>query len=121
MITLTEPIPIQEGPNATYHYYVQLRELFDTLMNVSFTSRDGAIQHNDKAGNLDAKWIVFTSNGTANTEDAVTHDLGRTPRFILPAVPDKTATLYDSGTAWTSTTVYLKTSAATVAWKAIIF
>ena len=121
MITLTEPIPIQEGPNATYHYYVQLRELFDTLMNVSFTSRDGAIQHDDKAGNLDAKWIVFTSNSTANTEDAITHDLGRTPVGILVALPDKAATIYSSSTAWTSTTIYVKTTTASVAWKLLAF
>ena len=121
MIVLQEPIPIPpDTPNAAFFYNQQLAMLFQGLRNLSFTQRDGAIQHNDKAGNLDAKWVVFTSNGTANTEDAITHALGRVPVMILAAVPDKAARLYDSGTTWTSTTIYLKTNVATVAWKAII-
>ena len=121
MITLREPIPILPGtPNAEFLYNDQLMELYQVLRNISLTSRDGAIQHNDKVGNLDAKWVVFTSNGVANTEDTVAHDLGRVPRFIWAAVPDKAALLYDSTTAHTRTNLYLKSSAATVAWKVLI-
>ena len=122
MITLREPVPILPGmPNAEYLYNDQLQELFQVLNNISLTSRDGVIQHNDKAGNLDAKYIVFTSNGTANTEDAVTHDLGRIARYYFPVSQDKAATLYDGGTAPTSTTIYLKSSATSVAWVSLIF
>lgn len=122
MITLREPVPILPGmPNAEYLYNDQLQELFQVLNNISLTSRDGAIQHNDKAGNLDAKYIVFTSNGTANTEDAVTHDLGRIARYYTPVSQDKAATLYDGGTTPTSTTIYLKSSATSVAWVVLIF
>ena len=121
MITLREPVPILPGtPNADYLYNDQLREFYWTLLNISLTSRDGAIQHNDKAGNLDAKWLIFTSNGVANTEDAVTHDLGRIPRLVLAAIPDKAAVLYEGTTTNTTTILYLRTSVATVAWKVLI-
>mgnify|MGYP001559550796 CR=1 FL=1 len=122
MITLREPVPILPGTqNAEFLYNDQLRELYWALLNLSLTQRDGAIQNNDKVGNLDAVYIVFTSNGTANTEDTIAHKLGRTPISYIPTRQDKSATLYDGTTTFTSTNIYLKSSAATVAWTVIVF
>lgn len=122
MTLIPEPIPVSEDDALAQAYLDDyLRMVFFAAQNLSLTSRDGAIQHNDKAGNLDAKWVVFTSNGTANTEDTVAHDLGRVPVGIEPNIPDKAAALYDGGTAHTSTNLYLKSSAATVAWEVLVF
>ena len=122
MIVLLEPIPIApEDPNASFLYDSQLRNLLLAAQNLSLTQRSGAIQNNDKAGNLSAVYVVFTSNGSANTEDAVTHKLGRTPIGYFPVKQDKAAVIYDSGTANTLTTIYLKTSVATVAWTVLLF
>lgn len=65
--------------------------------------------------------ITLTSNGTANTEDTVVHDLGRVPRGFLVIKQDKAASVYDSGTAWTQSRIYIKTSVATVALTLWIF
>lgn len=71
--------------------------------------------------NVDCVLVSFTSNGTANTEDAVSHSLGKIPTGFIVYSLDKAAVVYTSGTAWTSTTIYLKTSVLTTAVKIIIF
>jgi hypothetical protein len=122
MSLIPEPIPIdEEVENKEFIFLQQLRDVSYAAKNLSFTSRDGAIQNFDKAGNFNGVWAVFTSNGTANTEDAITHTLGRIPFGFLPSIPDKSAVLYMSSTAPTSTTVYFKSSVATVAWKVMLF
>ncbi len=65
--------------------------------------------------------ITLTSNGTPNTEDTVVHDLGRVPRGFLVIKQDKAASVYDSGTAWTQSRMYVKTSVASVATTFWIF
>ena len=122
MPVLGDPIPIpQDIDNPAAFYDAQMRALFLAAQNLSFVERDGAIQHNDKVGNFDAKYAVFTSNGTPDTEDAVTHGLGRTPVGYFPVRGNANAVLYESGTAFTSTTVYFKSGAASVAWTVVLY
>lgn len=122
MTVLMEPIPIPPNTkNAAFFYNDQLTQLYQTLRNLSLTQRDGAIQDDDKAGNLNGVYVVFTSNGVANTEDTVAHNLGRIPVGYIPVRQDKSAILYDGTTTFTATNLYLKSSAATVAWTVLIF
>lgn len=122
MSLIPEPIPIDEkAENADFIFLQQLRDVAYAARNLSLTSRDGAMQNYDKAGNINGVWLIFTSNGTANTEDAIPHTLGRVPFGVLASIPDKAAILYASATTWTATTIYLKTSVATVAWKVMVF
>ena len=122
MAVLSEPKPIIPGdPNAEFLYNSQLRALFQSARNITLTQRGGTIQNNDKTGNVNGKYVVFTSNGVANTEDAVAHKLGRVPVGYIPVKTNKSAVLYDSTTAFTTTTIYWKSSAATVAWTVFIF
>jgi len=122
MIGLSEPLIIPPGtPNAEFWYNDQLQQMFQSMQNLFLTSRDGAIQHDDKAGNLSAVYVVFTSNGVANTEDAVAHNLGRAPLGYIVVSQNKSAVLYDSSTAATSTTIYWKSTAATTAWVVLVF
>lgn len=122
MSLITEPIPFEENdPNVEFLYLNQLQRIVSAANFLSLTSRDGAIQQGDKAGNLNAVWVVFTSNGTANTEDTVPHTLGRVPFGFLASCPDKAAVIYNGTTAWTTSNIYVKTSVATVAWKLLVF
>ena len=119
MRALRDPIPLDPNdPNYMFLAMNEVQDLFFHARNIHLTK--GSITDGAKVGNLDARWVVFTSNGTPDTEDAVTHSLGRVPRLIIPCVPDKAARVYDSSTANTATTIYLKTNVATVAWKLII-
>jgi hypothetical protein len=122
MTILGEPIPCDpDDPLATYHQDEYLRQLFLTSQNLSLTQRDGAIQNYDKAGNLCSKYVVFTSNGVANTEDVVTHKLGRIPVGYIVVKQDKAGIVYDSTTTWTTSTIALKSSVASVAWTLMVF
>jgi len=56
--------------------------------------------------------LSTADTGTADTEFAVTHHLGRIPAGFLVTRIDKAGTVYDSATPWTNTTIYLKCSAA---------
>lgn len=119
---LPEPTLMPDGTeNPEFWMNSQLQQIFFASQNLSLTSRDGAIQQGDKAGNLSAVFVVFTSNGTANTEDSVTHTLGRIPRGYIPVSQNKSAVLYESGTAFTSSKIYLKSTAVSVAWIVLVF
>jgi hypothetical protein len=71
--------------------------------------------------NQDAEITSYTTNGVADTEDTVAHTLKRVPTGFLVLNTDKAAVVYDSGTAWTATNIYLKCSVATTAVKVMIF
>ncbi len=73
------------------------------------------------AENFNAQLKTYTTNGVANTEDAVAHTLKRVPTGFLVVTRDKAGIVYDSGTTWTATNLYLKCSVATVAVKILIF
>lgn len=123
MSMLNDPTIIPEGtPNPEFWYNTQLQQLYFASQNLHLTSTEtGTIANDDKAGNISGVWVVFTSNASANTEDAVAHALGRVPLAIFAAIPDKAAAIYDSGTAWTDTTIYVKSSVASVAWNLLVF
>ena len=71
--------------------------------------------------NMDCKLVSYTTNVAPNTEDTVAHGLGKVPTGFLIYSEDKAAVIYDSGTAWTKTNIYLKCDTASVAAKLIIF
>lgn len=71
--------------------------------------------------NHNVQIISFTTNGTANTEDTVAHTLKRVPVGFILVNSNKAASLYDSGTAWTATNVYLKCNVASAAVKIMVF
>ena len=66
--------------------------------------------------NISGEFITYTSNGSADTEDTVAHTIGSIPQGFIVVNIDKAGIVYDSGTAWTSTNLYLKcnTTSATV-------
>ena len=74
-----------------------------------------------KVGKLDAEFQVYTTNLNANTEDNVTHTLGRIPIGFIIINKDKACDIYKSTTAWSTTNIYLKCTAASSAVTIIIF
>ena len=74
--------------------------------------RFGTGTDGDRGENIDGEFQVFTSNATPDTADSITHTLGAVPIGFLVVNLDKGAVIYDSGTAWTTTTISLKTTVA---------
>jgi hypothetical protein len=121
LISSNQVIP-NSAKNQAFLYTEQLNRLFQIARNISLTQTSTrAILHGDKSGNIDGKWIVFTSSGTANLENTIAHGLKRIPRGYIVGEADKACSVYDGTTAWTLTNIYLKVSVATVALKIMVF
>lgn len=79
---------------------------------------DRGISHAD---NMDEREISFTSSGTPNAENTVAHTLGKIPSGFIVVNRDKAAHLYKGSTVWTTTSIYLKSDIATVAFKILVY
>jgi hypothetical protein len=103
----TDPIDQKWGRrllNAVWEFF----QLAQTAINGRLTFGDGV-----DIDNIKGKWASFESHAVANTEFAVTHDLGQIPvGYIDVGTKDKAGVLYKGTTAWTTTTIYLKCSIA---------
>ena len=65
-------------------------------------------------GNMGGQWRNVVTAGV-DVEFAIAHDLGRVPSFYL-YIMEKKGFIYqlpDTGTAWTTTNIYVKSSVAT--------
>jgi len=98
-----------------------LRDIRQMAFLLTFLDKNGGVADGLKAYNFDAVWVAYTSNGSADTEDTVAHKLDRIPNGVWAGMPDKAAVIYDSGTAWTSTNIFLKADAATVVVNLLVF
>lgn len=65
--------------------------------------------------------VSVADTGNADTEFAVSHHLTRIPSGFIVAKSNKSGVVYDSGTAWTTTAIYLKCSAANAAVELCVF
>lgn len=65
--------------------------------------------------------LTVADSGNADTEFSTTHHLGRTPAGFIVTKSDAACSVYDSGTTWTTTTIYLKCDAANVAMTITVF
>ena len=79
-----------------------------------------------KSGAFDAEFTGIAAHGIADTEFSVTHNLGgenrpRIPRGSLVVRRDRGATLYESGTAWTTTTAYFKSNTSWARFTVMFF
>lgn len=95
------------------------REVDNDLVNI-FLAMQGRIRFGgggdgDRGENIAGEFQVVADTGAADTEFSVTHGLGSIPIGFLVTNIDKGGVIYDSGTAWTTTTIYLKCSAANAA------
>mgnify|MGYP001610293213 CR=1 FL=1 len=117
-----QPPLIREGdPNAQVRMTQYLQDLNRMARNLTFLDSDGGITSGRRALNVDAVWVRYVSNGVANTEDTVAHNLSRVPLGLWVSVPDVSAVIYKGTTIWTSTNVFLRASAATVTVDLLLF
>jgi len=89
----------------------QLRTIDKDLINL-FTAMQKRLTLKD---NLAGETVSVADTGSANTEFTVSHSLGSVPAGFFLINIDSAGVVYDSGTAWTSSAVYLKCSAANAA------
>lgn len=71
--------------------------------------------------NLGGNVVTYTTNATANTQDVVAHGLPYAPRGFLVINKSEAVDLYDGGTAWTATNIYLKATVASANVTLIVF
>jgi len=100
---------------------VQDIELFLNKVSLNLTRISfGDPADGNRGENLDGQWQLFTSHASANTEFSVTHTIGSIPVGYIVCGQDKAGELYqldDTGTAWTATTVYFKSTGTSVAYE----
>ena len=95
------------------HYYTQMDN--DVLRIIQVLQ--GRVRFGDgidgmEGENIAGEFQVVSDTGVANTEFTVSHSLGAVPIGYLVIKIDKAGVVYDSGTTWTSTDIYLKCSAS---------
>lgn len=73
------------------------------------------------ADNFDAYIATITTDATPGLETAITHGLKRVPSGYLVMSRDKAAIIYDGASAWTATTLYIRSDVASVTAKVIVF
>lgn len=64
--------------------------------------------------NIEGRMVETVDTGLANTEFSFIHNLGRIPLFYDVKYTDKATSIYDSGTPWTTTRAFFKSSTANV-------
>ena len=62
--------------------------------------------------NIAGGFLTFTTSGTPDAENAIAHTLGAVPSGYITMSVNKAAVLYQSSTANTSSTIYLKCNVA---------
>lgn len=74
-----------------------------------------------KSRNFAATVVLVTAPLTADSEFTVAHELDGTPRQGLVLRRSTNAVLYLSGTAWDTTSAYLKSSVASAQFYVLFF
>ena len=64
--------------------------------------------------NLDAQTVSVTTHTTPGTEVAVAHTLKRVPAGYIVLKRDKEGVIYDGATAFSTSSIYLKSNVASV-------
>jgi hypothetical protein len=109
-------------------FNIDRQQLEDYIRSVDFDLRDlflmssGRVRFGDgiddaPGENVAGEFQVVADTGSADTEFSISHQLGTVPIGFLVLNIDAGGVVYDSGTAWTDTTIYLKCSAANAAVK----
>lgn len=86
--------------------------------NISFGS---STSNSDLSRNINGWWYTVTTPSTANTQFTVPHGLQRIPIGFDLKRNNTSGVVYDSGTTWTSSDIYLKCSVASAAITIFIF
>jgi hypothetical protein len=85
--------------------------------NVSFGN--GTNGNTDQ--NVNGVWITATTPATANTPFTLNHALGRVPVGFDVKRINKAGTIFDSGTTWTATQIFVESNVASATFKLFVF
>jgi hypothetical protein len=85
--------------------------------NVSFGA---SMSNKDQSSNMNCWKASGTTPGSANTEFAIQHSLGRVPLTIGAQDTNNGGLIYRGSTPWSKTTVHLKCTAASAAYNVIL-
>lgn len=95
--------------------------VLQTQLNKMFTCVQGRVSFGTGVDgvdgmNIEGQWQTYTSSVTPDFEDTIGHTIGSVPLGYIVISQDKAGSAYKSstGTAWTSTNIYLKCSVASV-------
>lgn len=105
-------------PNPRDKHEIDLYNVIDTFINTVNVILDAGIIFGD---NVDCDLVTFTTDATPDTEDTTAHSLGKVPTGFIVYSQDKAGSLYNSGTAFTSSNIYTKCDVASVEFKIIVF
>lgn len=94
----------------------------DYEMSQLFTALQGRIRFGtgtdgDRGENISGEFQQFTTSATPDAENTIAHTLGSVPVGYIILGQDKAGSLYQlaaTGTAWTSSNLYLKCDVASV-------
>lgn len=91
------------------------------LINI-FMALKGKISFGDgiASENISGQFVTFTSSATPNAEFSVPHTLGATPIGWIVVNKNKAGDLYKGTTVWTSLSIALKCSVASVTYKVFL-
>ena len=83
----------------------------------------GTCTHYTKCTDIDAAFVIWTSDADTALETAVAHPLGRIPQGIIVIKRNKAGVIYagSSGTDWDATKLYVHSSVASTSVHALVF
>lgn len=98
-VTIPDISQQDELPDLKRFTAIALQKIVDALtQNLTFSD------------NFNGK-IVGATFSVSNTEVAIAHGLGRVPTGFIPTLPSAAMSIYNGTTAWTTSNIYLKSSA----------
>ena len=108
-LSRTNSLNEQGNPATTF------RRVDQDLRNLFFFTQ-GRVRFGDgsegSSENVSGSFHVVADTGSADAEFSISHSLGSVPVGFLVTNISNGGVVYDSGTAWTDTTIYLKSSAS---------
>lgn len=113
--------PVRPSYDKQTDNYERVQDRIHEILNGGIDRGSVDSAGNEQPGNMNSKNVLVNTPGVANTEFAVTHNLNRVPNHFNITYKNKACDVFDSGTAWTKTQIFLKCSVATVTLKVEIY
>jgi len=115
-IQIPDTTPIAQEPQALVTY---LKDLGEVLVRYTAKLADLLNKGIRITDNIDGVIQTITFN-VANNEYEISHALKRIPNGFIILNKNKASDVYDSGTTWTTTSIYLKCDTAGAVIKLIV-
>ena len=95
-------------------------DLKNLFLAVQGRIRFGTGTDGERGENIHGRFQTLTTSATPDAENTLAHGLGSVPIGYIIINQDKAGSLYDSGTSWTSTSIFLKCNIASVTFNIFI-